>query len=179
MPWELIARQTASDASPTSAQPASSWAALGDSSATQNFSILDKLATKYGGGPYTLKMRWPELNSGKGGENVWVQSSLPDATLGRGVKATGYREIDIEYPGCFGEACSGVMAPRVLPTSAASLRTATGGTQWAQARAGTPAPRRSLEPVSRARTATLSTRSSCGSWRRSSGAGAFCSLALS
>jgi hypothetical protein len=178
MPWELIARQTASDASPTSAQPSSSWATLGDSSATQNFSILDKLATKYGGGPYTLKMRWPELNSGKGGENAWVQSSLPDATLGRGVKATGYREIDIEYPGCFWAGLQRC-APRVLPTSAASLRTATGGTQWAQARAGTPAPRRSLEPVSRARTATLSTRSSCGFGRRSSGAGAFCSLALS
>ena len=123
MPWELIARQTASDASPTSAQPASSWAALGDSSATQNFSILDKLATKYGGGPYTLKMRWPELNSGKGGENVWVQSSLPDATLGRGVKATGYREIDIEYPGCFWaglQRCDGPAGPAYICSLAAN-----------------------------------------------------------
>jgi hypothetical protein len=123
MPWELIARQTASDASPTSAQPSSSWATLGDSSATQNFSILDKLATKYGGGPYTLKMRWPELNSGKGGENVWVQSSLPDATLGRGVKATGYREIDIEYPGCFWaglQRCDGPAGPAYICSLAAN-----------------------------------------------------------
>ena len=44
---------------------------------------------------------WPELNGGKGGENQWVQTSAPDAALGRGVKATGYREIDIEYPGCY------------------------------------------------------------------------------
>jgi hypothetical protein len=123
MPWELIARQTASDASPTSAQPSSSWATLGDSSATQNFSILDKLATKYGGGPYTLKMRWPELNSGKGGENAWVQSSLPDATLGRGVKATGYREIDIEYPGCFWaglQRCDGPAGPAYICSLAAN-----------------------------------------------------------
>ena len=97
MPWHLLARQTASTATPTSAHPRDTWGAIGASPVDDNFSVLGSLRAQFGSGPWTFKMKWPELD---GGENIWQQSSAPDQTLGRGATATGYRAVDIKYSGC-------------------------------------------------------------------------------
>eukprot|EP01051_Picozoa_sp_SAG22_P009434 SAG22_NODE_788_length_7234_cov_18.112123_6_plen_348_part_00 len=125
MGWELLARQTASAATPTSAHPSASWGAIGGAvdRTADNFSIIKQPVPLYGAGPYTLKMVWPELDGGKGGENVWVQASAPDAVLGKGVKATGYRAVDIQYSGCGWaglQRCDGAGQPEYVCSLAAN-----------------------------------------------------------
>ena len=98
MPWELLVRQTASAATPTNTHPRDSWASVGSPAdpSAPNFSVLGQLRTRYGPGPYTLKMMWPKELPG---DNMWEQSSPPDQALGKGERAEGYKALSIKYNG--------------------------------------------------------------------------------
>ena len=99
MPWELLARQTASAAMPVTSRPRSAWASVGDPADTTapNYSVLSLLRPMFGSGPYTLKMKWPGGSLSK--DQVWQQTSAPDKALGRGVSAEGYKAISANYDG--------------------------------------------------------------------------------
>ena len=96
MPWELLARQTASAATPTNARAAAAWLSVDPSDpSAPNFSVLGQLRSLYGAGPYRLKMSWPkELPEG---DNEWMQSSAPDQAIGRGQPALGYKALSIKH----------------------------------------------------------------------------------